>query len=118
MSDFNEARERMVERQLVRRGICDSRVLDAMRRVPREAFVPDCLRDLAYEDRPLPIGNDQTISQPAIVATMIEAAELSSADIVLDGSAVALFLTLWNRSDEVSAEGLSLWSEGVRVTWG
>ncbi|MDR6204851.1 protein-L-isoaspartate(D-aspartate) O-methyltransferase [Paraburkholderia graminis] len=84
MSDFNEARERMVERQLVRRGICDSRVLDAMRRVPREAFVPDCLRDLAYEDRPLPIGNDQTISQPAIVATMIEAAELSSADIVLD----------------------------------
>ncbi len=47
MSDFNEARERMVERQLVRRGICDSRVLDAMRRVPREAFVPDCLRDLA-----------------------------------------------------------------------
>ena len=84
MSDFNEARERMVERQLVRRGICDSRVLDAMRRVPREAFVPDCLRDLAYEDRPLPIGNDQTISQPAIVATMIEAAELAPADVVLD----------------------------------
>jgi protein-L-isoaspartate(D-aspartate) O-methyltransferase len=84
MSDFNEARERMVERQLVRRGIRDSRVLDAMRRVPREAFVPECLRDLAYEDRPLPIGNEQTISQPAIVATMIEAAELAPADVVLD----------------------------------
>jgi len=84
MTDFNEARERMVERQIVRRGICDSRVLAAMRRVPREAFVPDYLRDLAYEDRPLPIGNEQTISQPAIVATMIEAADLSPADVVLD----------------------------------
>ncbi|WP_027214645.1 protein-L-isoaspartate(D-aspartate) O-methyltransferase [Burkholderia sp. WSM2232] len=84
MTDFNEARERMVERQIVRRGIGDSRVLAAMRRVPREAFVPDYLRDLAYEDRPLPIGNEQTISQPAIVATMIEAADLSPADVVLD----------------------------------
>ncbi|WP_025596680.1 protein-L-isoaspartate(D-aspartate) O-methyltransferase [Burkholderia sp. WSM2230] len=84
MTDFNEARERMVERQIVRRGICDSRVLAAMRSVPREAFVPDYLRDLAYEDRPLPIGNEQTISQPAIVATMIEAADLSPHDVVLD----------------------------------
>jgi|GEM_PF-328238 len=84
MTDFNEARERMVERQIVRRGIGDSRVLAAMRRVPREAFVPDYLRDLAYEDRPLPIGNEQTISQPAIVATMIEAADLSPSDVVLD----------------------------------
>ena len=84
MTGFNEARERMVERQIVRRGICDPRVLAAMRVVPREAFVPDYLRDLAYEDRPLPIGNEQTISQPAIVATMIEAAELAPGDIVLD----------------------------------
>ncbi|CAB3729857.1 protein-L-isoaspartate(D-aspartate) O-methyltransferase [Paraburkholderia rhynchosiae] len=84
MTDFNEARERMVERQIVRRGICAPHVLAAMRRVPREEFVPDYLRDLAYEDRPLPIGNEQTISQPAIVATMIEAAELGPADVVLD----------------------------------
>ncbi|MGY6124577.1 protein-L-isoaspartate(D-aspartate) O-methyltransferase [Paraburkholderia strydomiana] len=84
MTDFNEARERMVERQIVRRGIRDPQVLAAMRVVPREAFVPDYVRDLAYEDRPLPIGNEQTISQPAIVATMIEAAELQPGDIVLD----------------------------------
>lgn len=60
MTDFNEARERMVERQIVRRGIRDPQVLAAMRVVPREAFVPDYVRDLAYEDRPLPIGNEQT----------------------------------------------------------
>jgi len=84
MSDFTEARERMVERQIVRRGIRDPRVLAAMRCVPREAFVPADLRNLAYEDRPLPIGNEQTISQPAIVARMIEAAELGPADVVLD----------------------------------
>ncbi|WP_433695983.1 protein-L-isoaspartate(D-aspartate) O-methyltransferase [Paraburkholderia phenoliruptrix] len=99
MSDFNEARERMVERQIVGRGIRDPRVLAAMRSVPREAFVPDYLRELAYEDRPLPIGNEQTISQPAIVATMLEAADLSPTDVVLDvgtgsGYAAAVAATL------------------------
>lgn len=74
----------MVERQIARRGICSPHVLAAMRRVPREEFVPVYLREFAYEDRPLPIGNEQTISQPAIVAAMIEAAELSRGDRVLD----------------------------------
>jgi protein-L-isoaspartate(D-aspartate) O-methyltransferase len=74
----------MVERQIVRRGICNPAVLAAMRRVPREEFVPAELREFAYDDLPLPIGNEQTISQPAIVASMIEAAELSPGDRVLD----------------------------------
>ena len=84
MTDFKEARERMVERQIARRGIGNPDVLAAMRRVPREEFVPAYLREFAYEDTPLPIGNEQTISQPAIVAQMIEAAELSPGDRVLD----------------------------------
>ncbi|NKJ48378.1 protein-L-isoaspartate O-methyltransferase [Burkholderia sp. SG-MS1] len=84
MTDFNEARERMVEWQIVRRGICNPRVLAAMRRVPREEFVAAGLREFAYEDTPLPIGNEQTISQPAIVAAMIEAVDLSPGERVLD----------------------------------
>lgn len=84
MTDFNEARERMVEWQIARRGIRNPHVLAAMRRVPREEFVPADLRDFAYDDTPLPIGNEQTISQPAIVAAMIEAAEVSPGDRVLD----------------------------------
>ena len=77
-------RERMVERQLARRGIRDRRVLAAMDAVPREEFVPEHLRDLAYEDGPLPIGHGQTISQPFIVAHMLQAAALGPADRVLD----------------------------------
>lgn len=84
MTDFDEARERMVEWQIARRGIGNPRVLAAMRRVRREEFVPADLREFAYDDTPLPIGNEQTISQPAIVAAMIEAAEVSPGDRVLD----------------------------------
>jgi protein-L-isoaspartate(D-aspartate) O-methyltransferase len=74
----------MVERQLAARDITDARVLDAMRRVPREAFVaPRWQRD-AYADSPLPIAEGQTISQPYIVALMLEAAELQRSDRVLD----------------------------------
>ena len=68
----DERRARMVERQLRRRGIADERVLAAMGRVPREAFVPGPIADHAYDDAALPIGEDQTISQPYIVATMCE----------------------------------------------
>ena len=64
---FERERERMVEEQLVARGITDPRVLDAMRRVPRHLFVEEALRDRAYGDHPLPIGEEQTISQPYIV---------------------------------------------------
>jgi len=67
------ARARMVDEQLAARNIRDTRVLDAMRKVPRHAFVPEELVDAAYEDRPLPIGQGQTISQPYIVALMADA---------------------------------------------
>jgi protein-L-isoaspartate(D-aspartate) O-methyltransferase len=73
-----------IERQLIRRGIGDLRVLDAMERVPREAFVPDELRERAYADRPLPLGHGQTISQPYIVALTCEALELEGEERVLD----------------------------------
>lgn len=84
MPDFARARGRMVDAQLARHGIGDPRVLDAMREVPREAFVEPGLRDLAYEDCPLSIGEGQTISQPYIVALMAEAAELKPTDRVLE----------------------------------
>jgi protein-L-isoaspartate(D-aspartate) O-methyltransferase len=84
MPDFAAAREKMVERQIAARGIRDERVLTAMRAVPREAFVPEHLHEFAYEDAPLPIEADQTISQPYIVALMLEAAELEGSDKVLE----------------------------------
>jgi protein-L-isoaspartate(D-aspartate) O-methyltransferase len=84
MADFAAAREKMVERQIAARGINDSRILGAFRTVPREAFVPDHLHEFAFEDSPLPIEADQTISQPYIVALMIEAAELEGSDLVLE----------------------------------
>jgi protein-L-isoaspartate(D-aspartate) O-methyltransferase len=74
----------MVERQLRRRGIRDERVLAAMGRVPREAFVPPELAGMAYDDAALPIGDGQTISQPFIVATMCELLELDGREAVLD----------------------------------
>ncbi len=74
----------MVDLQLRRRGIDDERILDAFRSVPREAFVPDDQRKFAYGDRPLAIGSGQTISQPYIVALMIEAAQIGPDDKVLE----------------------------------
>ncbi|GGC33706.1 hypothetical protein GCM10011371_21400 [Novosphingobium marinum] len=77
-------RAAMVERQLAGRGICDPQVLRAMREVPREAFVPEALAASAYDDSPLPIDEGQTISQPYIVALMIEAASPEAGDRVLE----------------------------------
>jgi protein-L-isoaspartate(D-aspartate) O-methyltransferase len=77
-------REEMVRLQLAERGIRDVRVLDAMRQVPRHEFVPESFRDHAHEDRPLPIGNGQTISQPYIVAAMLEHLALQPSDRVLE----------------------------------
>jgi protein-L-isoaspartate(D-aspartate) O-methyltransferase len=74
----------MVETQLRRRGIHDERVLEAMRLVPRHEFVPAELVGAAYDDRPLPIGEHETISQPYIVAAMAEAARLAPADRALE----------------------------------
>jgi protein-L-isoaspartate(D-aspartate) O-methyltransferase len=77
-------RAAMVARQIESRGIADPRVLEAMRTVPREAFVAPALAEYAYDDTPLPIAADQTISQPYIVALMIEAAEVAPGQRVLD----------------------------------
>ncbi|HUZ16252.1 MAG TPA: protein-L-isoaspartate(D-aspartate) O-methyltransferase [Gaiellaceae bacterium] len=79
-----ESREWMVERQLRGRGIADEAVLAAMARVPRELFVPDELRDEAYVDAALPIGADQTISQPYMVALICEQLALRGTERVLD----------------------------------
>ena len=73
MSELKEQRDRMVEDQIAARGVRDPAVLEAMRAVPREQFVPERLREFAYADEPLPIEDGQTISQPYVVAAMIEA---------------------------------------------
>jgi len=77
-------RERMVEQQIAARGVTDPDVLDAMRSVPRHRFVPDVDPELAYADRPLPIGHRQTISQPYIVARMTELVRPDSTDRALE----------------------------------
>jgi protein-L-isoaspartate(D-aspartate) O-methyltransferase len=84
MADFATLRARMVERQLRRRGIADERVLAAMAAVPREAFVPRRLRHRAYADSALPIAEEQTISQPWIVAAICQALELQGTELVLE----------------------------------
>jgi protein-L-isoaspartate(D-aspartate) O-methyltransferase len=84
MMQYADLRGRMVDVQLARRGIRDVRVLDAMRRVPRESFMEAGFEEFAYEDGALPIANGQTISQPYIVAAMTEAAELKRTDKVLE----------------------------------
>jgi protein-L-isoaspartate(D-aspartate) O-methyltransferase len=81
---FAEQRERMVRRDIEARGVRDERVLAAMRRVPRELFVPERVRDSAYEDGALPIGGHQTISQPYVVAWMVDALALSDSARVLE----------------------------------
>jgi protein-L-isoaspartate(D-aspartate) O-methyltransferase len=82
--DPAEARARMVERQLRRRGIHDERVLAAMGEVPREAFVPERVRRNAYDDSALPIGHEQTISQPWVVAAICQALALEGDETVLE----------------------------------
>lgn len=84
MTRLAQQKEKMVENHLKRRGIRDKAVLEAMAEVPREKFIPEDMVHLAYNDSPLPIGEGQTISQPYIVALMIQAMELSPQDRVLD----------------------------------
>ena len=81
---YRIAREKMVETQIKERGIKNERVLEAMLKVPRHLFVDEALRDQAYGDFPLPIGEGQTISQPYIVAVMTEALELKGNERVLE----------------------------------
>lgn len=83
-SDFADQRAEMVQHQIAARGVSDPSVLQAMRKVPRHRFVPEGLRAQAYSDRPLPIGEGQTISQPYIVALMTEVLSLQSDSRVLE----------------------------------
>lgn len=84
MVNFHKARDRMVDTQLIQRGIEDLRVLEAMRKVPRHLFVDEALQDQAYNDHPIPIGDKQTISQPYIVALMTEMLQLKGPEKVLE----------------------------------
>ncbi len=84
MIDFPKARLRMVEEQIVSRGIKNPRLIAAMKKVPRHLFVEEALQSQAYNDHPLPIGEKQTISQPYMVALMTEALELSGREKVLE----------------------------------
>jgi len=84
MSDYSKLRERMVKRQIASRGVGSKLVLDAMRKVPRERFLPQGQGIFAYDDSPLPIGEGQTISQPYIVAYMAESLALEGGEKVLE----------------------------------
>ena len=111
------ARERMVEGQLVRRGVIDERVLAAFRRVPREAFVSAELAEYAYDDNPLPIGEGQTISQPYVVALMAEAAGIGPEEKVLEvgaGSGYAAAILAELAMEVVTIERHASLAEGAR----
>lgn len=81
---YQSLRENMIQDQIISRGIKDKKVLDALRKVPRHIFVDESYKDSAYNDRPLPIGYGQTISQPYIVALMTESLNLSGNEKVLE----------------------------------
>lgn len=103
--EFAEQREQMIQRQILRRGITDLRVLEALRRVPRHEFMPQRFQAMAYEDSPVPIGYDQTISQPYIVAFILEQLQLQGIESVLEigtGSGYQAAL-LSHLCDEVSS---------------
>jgi protein-L-isoaspartate(D-aspartate) O-methyltransferase len=117
MPDLTGARQLMVDSQLRARGISDPRVLDAMLRVPRHLFVPEPYRSQAYEDHPLPIGEDQTISQPYIVARMLESLQLAPADKVLEvgtGSGYVTALLAELAAQVVSIERHPILAESAR----
>ena len=116
-ADFEARRAAMVERQLRRRGIGDEQVLAAMARVPREAFVPVQLAERAYDDAALPIGDDQTISQPYIVAAMCELLALRGDEHVLDvgtGSGYAAAVLDELAASVVSVERIGALAERAR----
>jgi protein-L-isoaspartate(D-aspartate) O-methyltransferase len=107
----------MVERQLRRRGIGDERVLEAMAAVPRERFVPDGVRKSAYNDSALPIGHEQTISQPWVVAAICQALHLRGDEVLLEigtgsGYSAAVLARLADRV--ISLERVSELADGAR----
>jgi protein-L-isoaspartate(D-aspartate) O-methyltransferase len=119
MTDFATLRARMVERQLHRRGIGDERVLAAMGEVPREEFVPERSRSRAYADSALPIGEEQTISQPWIVAAICQALALKGGERVLDvgaGSGYSTAVLACLAAEVIGIERHASLAEGARQT--
>ena len=117
--DHNTKRERMVKEQIQARGVSDERVMQAMLEVPRHRFVSAGQRVLAYEDQPLPIGYGQTISQPYIVAFMIEALGVTGRDRVLEigtGSGYAAAVLSRIAAEVFSIETVAPLAEGARKT--
>jgi protein-L-isoaspartate(D-aspartate) O-methyltransferase len=117
MTDFEASRARMVERQLRRRGIGDERVLAAMGEVPREEFVPEAHRGRAYADSALPIGEEQTISQPWIVAAICQALALTGEERVLDvgaGSGYSTAVLARLAAEVIGIERHASLAEGAR----
>jgi protein-L-isoaspartate(D-aspartate) O-methyltransferase len=115
---FATLRQRMVDDQLRVRGVKDERVLNAMARVPRHEFAPEAYRHQAYEDHPLPIGEGQTISQPYMVALMLEALALSPTDRVLEvgtGSGYVTALLAELVAQEFSVERHAALANSARV---
>jgi protein-L-isoaspartate(D-aspartate) O-methyltransferase len=118
VNGFASRRDVMVRRQLEGRGITDPAVLAAFRVVPREAFVPAADRDAAYEDHPLPIGAGQTISQPYVVALMVESLALQPTDHVLEvgaGSGYAAAVMSRIAADVVAVERIPELAEAAAV---
>jgi protein-L-isoaspartate(D-aspartate) O-methyltransferase len=91
--DYTSPRHQMVEEQIASRGIKDPLVLGAMKQVPRHLFVDESLRDRAYEDHPLPIGEGQTISQPYMIALMVETLKLAEGEHILEVGTGSGYLT-------------------------
>jgi protein-L-isoaspartate(D-aspartate) O-methyltransferase len=117
-TDAVDARARMVERQLRGRGIRDERVLEAMARVPRERFVLESLRERAYDDGALPIGLEQTISQPFVVATICSLLALRGQERVLDvgtGSGYQAAVLAELAEDVVTVERFPALAEAARA---
>lgn len=117
MTDFERQRERMVDRQLRRRGITDERVLEAMAEVPRERFVGGRFRGRAYADGALPIGDGQTISQPWVVAAICEGLGLRGDQRVLEvgtGSGYSTAILAQLAREVVSVERIEALAESAR----
>ncbi len=114
--DFNKSRERLISH--ISTEIRDKRVLDAMSRIPREKFVSPDLQHMAYEDRPLPIGLNQTISQPLIVAMMTEALQLTGKEKILEigtGSGYQTAILAELAGTVISVERLPKLAEAART---
>src|SRR5207244_3972465 len=115
-SAFAAERQRMVQEQLMPRGVHDERVLAAMSKVPREEFVPDNLRDKSYSDNALPIGHDQTISQPFIVASMTQQLKEGGRMVIPVGTGLDQQLFLLEKKEGQMAERAILPVRFVQMT--